>query len=577
MKRFWYKFLVCILSLGMLYPTWIATGTQKAKAAAAGSGGAVTGGLTVNGTTTPFPLNPFMITSNVAGDITDSGIDDVIISIVDNTVANLRFDTTANSVEASVVPSGSSLVVVSPITPTADQITINATNNSGAGESLIVSKIKIIASSGPTPDFVGTARLKAVTAGGTVYGDIINVDAQNPEITSAETADLDMDGKLDAVKINFSKNIDDSTVVSGDFDVLGYSGELFSSTTNGDLANNNYIYLTFTESGMPDTEATPNLSYVAGLLADLVGNLMGSQSVLSIDKAAPAKPTNLNKTINGGQVNLFWDSSVSASDVSGYNIYRSSSPEVLIGSTSGTTYSNTPGYGIFTYYVSAVDAAGNESAKSNKITADLSQLPAPTNLVATPGDNEVVLSWDAVSGADHYNVYYKKSSSATWIGPVGVLSNGTKIVGLENGVKYDFIVRAVGANGFESVDAVVGAIIKSAEIVLASTPTVETVVTQPETPSTPEVIPPAEKEEQEVGQIKGEEAAVIEEEDINWTPWIILFVLIVLAGAATGGYFYWFGNEEEEIVSEKVIEKTRKPNGKKGSAKKPTTKKNKRW
>ena len=33
MKRFWYKFLVCVLSLGMLYPTWIATGAQKAKAA----------------------------------------------------------------------------------------------------------------------------------------------------------------------------------------------------------------------------------------------------------------------------------------------------------------------------------------------------------------------------------------------------------------------------------------------------------------------------------------------------------------------------------------------------------------
>ena len=192
-------------------------------------------------------------------------------------------------------------------------------------------------------------------------------------------------------------------------------------------------------------------------------------------------------------------------------------------------------------------------------------------------DGEALLFWDAVGGATSYNVYYKKTTQAAWIGPVNVISNSTKVTGLETGVGYDFLVRAVSASGIGG-DAIVS-IAPKTSVVLASAPTVQdAVAAQPETPVvTPEVTPPTEETGPEVGQIKGEETAATEEEDINWTPWIILFVLIVLAGAATGGYFYWFGNEEEEIVSEKVIEKTRKSNGKKSSGSKPSAKKSKRW
>ena len=85
----------------------------------------------------------------------------------------------------------------------------------------------------------------------------------------------------------------------------------------------------------------------------------------------------------------------------------------------------------------------------------------------------------------------------------------------------------------------------------------------------------------EQGQIKGEDTSDNNtEEDINWTPWIILFILILLAGAATGGYFYWFGkDEEEEIVSKTVIKNTKKDEVKAAPKKKPAAKKknSKRW
>ena len=77
------------------------------------------------------------------------------------------------------------------------------------------------------------------------------------------------------------------------------------------------------------------------------------------------------------------------------------------------------------------------------------------------------------------------------------------------------------------------------------------------------------------GIIKGDDTKDQENEDINWTPWIILFILIILAGAATGGYFYWFAGEEDGKNKEKPEpKKTPAPAKKK---EKSTKKKYRRW
>lgn len=109
-----------------------------------------------------------------------------------------------------------------------------------------------------------------------------------PVITSAETQDLDKDGFLDAVKLVFSKNIKDSTVSAAAFEVAGYSAETFASATAGDTADNNVIYITFTESGTADTGVKPAIAYTQGILEDLDGNKMNSTGpVATADKAAP--------------------------------------------------------------------------------------------------------------------------------------------------------------------------------------------------------------------------------------------------------------------------------------------------
>ena len=76
--------------------------------------------------------------------------------------------------------------------------------------------------------------------------------------------------------MTFSEAIDDSTVDASDWAVVGgVTVAPFSSTTNGDTANDADIYLTFTD-GVLDTGATPNVTYNQGTLADAAGNLLAS-------------------------------------------------------------------------------------------------------------------------------------------------------------------------------------------------------------------------------------------------------------------------------------------------------------
>ena len=85
-------------------------------------------------------------------------------------------------------------------------------------------------------------------------------------------------------------------------------------------------------------------------------------------------------------------------------------------------------------------------------------LSAPQNLKATPGDTSVALSWDAVTGANAYNVCYATVSIANFDNCAsyanGVLKNtggtGLALSGLTNGTAYYFRVQATDANGNKS-------------------------------------------------------------------------------------------------------------------------------
>lgn len=268
-------------------------------------------------------------------------------------------------------------------------------------------------------------------------------------------------------------------------------------------------------------------------------------------------------------------------------------------------------YGIYQFHGEMTDTADNKGDVNFAIefVHKGMVLPAPTNLVATASDAKVSLVWDSVLGAVSYNVYYKLSTEESYTGPINVLDTSTDLLNLRNGLKYDFKVVAVSSLD----DMGAASTISSTPIAPVVPPVVEPVVipavTVPTTESITKAQPTRTTTTQNSNNIMAPTASASESteqmpaielptgiaegaesfpedsvtESINWTPWIILFMLIILAGAATGGYFYWFAGadniEGASVATTPDLKRTAPPVEKKTNKPEANTTKSppKRW
>ena len=109
------------------------------------------------------------------------------------------------------------------------------------------------------------------------------IETTTPTITARETIDSDANGQIDTIRITTDENLDDDftglTVTVAGYTVTGYSS---------DIANDNIFYVDLTESGTPDTGATPAVTVTANTtLSDAAGNNTAVDAGLTAtDKAA---------------------------------------------------------------------------------------------------------------------------------------------------------------------------------------------------------------------------------------------------------------------------------------------------
>ena len=180
-----------------------------------------------------------------------------------------------------------------PDTGTEKTLFITVGSDFSAGQTLIVSGLQL-----QTFGTASTGKLELSWDGGTTYTALddknYTITSAAPFIVSRETADLNNNGYIDAVKLTFSETIKDSTITAGaaGFSIAGASSLAFSSTTNGDVANNNYIYVTFTDSVL-GSDATPLVSYSAavGSVTDNDGTpqVLPTQSAIAAsDRVGPS-------------------------------------------------------------------------------------------------------------------------------------------------------------------------------------------------------------------------------------------------------------------------------------------------
>ena len=162
-------------------------------------------------------------------------------------------------------------------------------------------------------------------------------------------------------------------------------------------------------------------------------------------------PKNITTIRSDAVINLSW-SDVAAAE--SYNLYWSTSADVLSISSkienvsSPFTHDNLNNRQQYYYYITAANSRG-ESAASQVAIVQPYLMTVPQNVQAISGDSQSTVTWNDVSDALSYNLYWKKDIS-------GVTTNDNQIINvtspyvhdsLINNDIYFYVVTAVYAGG----------------------------------------------------------------------------------------------------------------------------------
>ncbi|MGN0475744.1 MAG: fibronectin type III domain-containing protein [Ruminococcus sp.] len=158
------------------------------------------------------------------------------------------------------------------------------------------------------------------------------------------------------------------------------------------------------------------------------------------------------KSLSYNSTEVMWKSVEGAS---GYNVYRKKATEKsykLIGTLSGRTnvryIDNSAQCGIeYNYTIKAFRTESNKNyyGPASKVMKGKSVPSAPVVKVSNRSYNSLNISWNKVSGADGYRIYYKKGNATKWT-KLTTFDNGDLTsfyqTSLTTGTKYTYTVRA---------------------------------------------------------------------------------------------------------------------------------------
>jgi hypothetical protein len=116
----------------------------------------------------------------------------------------------------------------------------------------------------------------------------------------------------------------------------------------------------------PAGTAQGSYALAAGTAADAAHETASASATFWVDTTAPGTPTGLRASVKGSKVTLSWSMAADAggSGVARYEIRRGGD---AVGTSTSTTYAESPGSGTFSYAVVAIDGAGNASAPSDSV------------------------------------------------------------------------------------------------------------------------------------------------------------------------------------------------------------------
>jgi len=188
----------------------------------------------------------------------------------------------------------------------------------------------------------------------------------------------------------------------------------------------------------------------SGYTEDINGTVNGVYPFLTIDCTPPSAPGQpAGSQLTDRSVTLAWSAASDNIGVTGYKVFRNG---VLAGSPTGTSFSDSglaPATA-YSYTVSAIDAAGNQSAASPALS--VTTLAADTQAPTAPGQPTAsaitqaaaTLSWAAAS--DNYGVaQYLVLRNGSQVGATAATSYTDS--GLAPSTSYSYTIKAQDAAG----------------------------------------------------------------------------------------------------------------------------------
>ncbi|MDX6231088.1 MAG: glycerophosphoryl diester phosphodiesterase, partial [Nocardioidaceae bacterium] len=205
-----------------------------------------------------------------------------------------------------------------------------------------------------------------------------------------------------------------------------------------------------------NSATVPNGTHTLQLQArDTAGNLGHSEvvsvTVQNVDEEAPTSPTAVSGTWSSpSRVALTWSGATDNAAVTGYRVYRDG---VVISDLDPTarSYTDTGVANLTTYdyVVTALDAAGHESAPSEAATVETGDDITPTAPSVTAvlsGTDAAAVAWSGSTDNDDVTAY-RVYRNGTIIGTVDGSASSLLDPGLDDGVAYTYTVAAFDAAG----------------------------------------------------------------------------------------------------------------------------------
>jgi fibronectin type 3 domain-containing protein len=165
------------------------------------------------------------------------------------------------------------------------------------------------------------------------------------------------------------------------------------------------------------------------------------------DTTVPPVPAGLNAVASGTQIALTWTAAPAAT---GYVVSRSTAAAgtyTQIATPTAASYTDSASLALgTTYYYKVAGSNGAGAGAASGAVSATTVPPAPTGVVATPGDSQVGLTWAAAQGAASYDVLKGPSGSEVSIGQT-ITGTSTNVTSLTNGTQVCFLVQAVNPAG----------------------------------------------------------------------------------------------------------------------------------